>query len=293
MKKQLIIIAPFILSCFYIFFLCLIISCNKKEPVEETKLILNDHVITYGTLWFLTRILETGFDEISEDFDSTLNIAVRLTDTTLSILKDDSIVLASSYYQEFHKYIADDDSCDFIVKYDPSSQRMPEHPKTGRDMIITERKDVFCYAADDLDGLMKKGYYHNVFGMLLFNKQGEMATQVEVGDTVYALNTSMLGPCVVTEPKKKSPITADSKALEFSISDLELLPVSLYDFLDYHLKRINVVNVFLNREKSTEKEVPRYHVTLTASQNVTKEVEKQIIHCLKNKDFLKYFLTGN
>lgn len=241
----------------------------------------------------MTRILETGFEEISKDFDSTLNIAIRLTDTTLSILKDDSIVLASSYYHEFHKYIADDDSCDFIVKYNPSEKRIISHPKTDRDMKLTERKDVILYAADDPDGLMKKAYYHTVYGMLIFNKQGEMATQVETGDTVYALNTSMLGPCVVTEPKKKSPITADSKALEFSISDLELLPVSLYDFLDYHLKRINVVNVFLNREKSTEKEVPRYHVTFTASQNVTKEVEKQMIHCLKNKDFLKYFFIEN
>lgn len=287
MKKQLIISASFLLSCLFVFLLCLIISCNKKEPVEETKLILNDHVITYGTLWFLARILETGFDEISEDFDSTLNIAVRLTDTTFSILKDDSIVLAGSYYQEFHKYIADDDSCDFIVKYDPSAQLMPKHPKTGREMIITERKDVFCYAADDLDRVTKKSYYHTGYKMLIFNKQGEMATQVEVGDTVYALNTSILGPCVVTEPKKKSPVTADSKALEFSISDLELLPLSLYDFLDYHLKRINVVNVFLNREKSTEKEVPKFRVRFVASENVTKEVEKQIINCLKNKDFLK------
>lgn len=290
MKKQLLIIAYFILSCFFVFLICLIISCNKKEPVEEPKLILNDNVMTSGTLWFFARVLETGFDKISKDFDSTLHITVRLTDTSLSILKDDSIVLASSYYQEFHKYIADDDSLGFIVKYNPSEKRIISHPKTGREMKLTERKDVFCYAADDLNGLMKKAYYHTVYGMLIFNAQGEMAAQVETGDTVYALSYSMAGPCVVKEPKKKSPITADSKALEFSISDLEILPVSLYDFLDYHLKRINVVNVFLNREKSTEKEVPKYRVRFVASENVTKEVEKQIRYCFKDKEFINFEL---
>jgi len=272
-----------------IFLICLTLSCNKKEePVEEIKIILSDHIIRSGTLWFLEKVLETGLDTIAKDFDSILHITVRLTDTSVSILKDDSIVLARSYYKELHHYITDDDSLDLRLIYNPSEKQRPTHPKTSRELKPTEMKHVILYSAYGLERVIDRAYYHTVFRMPLFNTRGGMAHQVKPGDTVYAFSTSMIGPSIVTESKEKIPITSESKTLAFSMVDLELRPVALMDVLDYHLNQINVAYIYLNRENIKEDEIPKYRVNLIVEENVTEGVKKQVEYCLKDKDFIEF-----
>ncbi len=118
--------------------------------------------------------------------------------------------LPSLFYQEFHKYIAKDDQTEHIVKYDPTSEEPPKHPKTGRPLEIYERYDIFLYVTDQEFKDIKKAVY-NKFGELITDPDGRPREKVSVGDTVYAL-TNPRRMVVVANP-------ADYTVRELSVYD--------------------------------------------------------------------------
>lgn len=94
--------------------------------------------------------------------------------------------LPSVYYKEYHKYVAKDDQTILQVPYDPNSKVPPKHPKTGRELTIHERYDIFLYACDENHENVKLCLY-NQFNEMVTDADGLPITKTEPGDTVYAL----------------------------------------------------------------------------------------------------------
>ncbi len=275
----------------FILLLFLIISCTKNEPQKETAIQLNDHIVDAGTKWLMELALKNGFAKKLKGTDSTLHITVRITESDLAILRDDSTELAKAHYWEFHRYIAEDDSADMMIRYYYSDPKQPKHPRTERQLKHSERKGVFLYVLDPNDSnTIVKSHYHPDFTMLFINSQGEFETQLIPGDTLYGISNAqimILGPCLITDTKETHPVTVNSKVIEFSIDDIDRCPVSLYYFVDFHLYQIIAAYVFLNRESVSKIDQPKYQVTLEVAPGVTDEVKEDIVDCLKVKEFVE------
>jgi biopolymer transport protein ExbD len=153
-----------------------------------------------------------------KDESNKLLLTAIITDSVVTLGAKGGF-LPSIFYQEFHKYIAKDDQTEFTVKYEPGSDEEVKHPKTGRPMEIYERYDIYLYTTDENYQEIQKGLY-NKFGEMLTNADGKAVTEVNVGDTVYAL-TNPRRMIVVSNP-----------------AEYELKPLSVYDELKNRLMKV-------------------------------------------------------
>jgi biopolymer transport protein ExbD len=153
-----------------------------------------------------------------EDEANKLLLTAIITDSVVTLGAKGGF-LPSVFYQEFHHYIAKDDQADFTVKYDPASEEMPKHPRTGRPMEIYERYDIYLYACNEEYTDITKCLYSK-FGEMMTDAESVPVTSANVGDTLYAL----------TNPRRMVIVT--------SPAEYELKPLSVYDELKNRLMKV-------------------------------------------------------
>jgi len=143
----------------------------------------------------------------------------------LSAIVTDSVVtlgakggfMPSLYYKEFDRYVAKDDRSEITVEYKPGQK--VRHPKTGREMTIYERDDIYLYVLNSKREIAK----------VLYSKQTDaMITDVN-GDAVIAVQP---GQVVYTVTNPRMMVTVKNPA------DFDLRPMSAYDELKNRLMKV-------------------------------------------------------
>lgn len=150
-----------------------------------------------------------------EDKSEKLLLTAIVTDSVVTLGAKGGF-LPSIWYREYHKYVAKDDNTEFTVEYKPDEE--VKHPKTGREMEIYERYDIFLYATDEDRNILKCLY--TPYGEMLTDENGGIVKEASVGDTVYALSNPRR-MIVVSDP-----------------SEYELQPMSAYDELKNRLMKV-------------------------------------------------------
>jgi biopolymer transport protein ExbD len=154
-------------------------------------------------------------EQPKEDKSEKLLLTAIITDSVVTLGAKGGF-MPSLFYREYHHYIAKDDNEDFTIEYEPG--KLPTHPKTGREMEIYERYDIYLYTIDENRNIMKTMYTEH--DEMLTNSDGIPVQQVSVGDSVFALsNPRRL--IVVSNP-----------------SEFELKPLSAYDELKNRLMKV-------------------------------------------------------
>jgi biopolymer transport protein ExbD len=150
-----------------------------------------------------------------EDKSNKLLLTAIVTDSVVTLGAKGGF-LPSIFYREYHKYVARDDATEFTVEYEPGKE--VKHPKTGREMEIFERYDIFLYACDEERNVLKCLYTQ--YGEMVTDADGVAVTQASVGDTVFALcNPRRM--IIVQDP-----------------AELELKSISAYDELKNRLMKV-------------------------------------------------------
>jgi len=155
-------------------------------------------------------------EQPKEDKSEKLLLTAIVTDSVVTLGAKGGF-MPSMYYSEYHHYIANDDNEDFTVQFEPG--KVVKHPKSGRDMTIYERYDIYLYAVEPETRAMIKTLYTNL-GEMLTDAESKPVQQVNVGDTVYALSN----------PRR---IIVVKNPAEF-----ELKPMSAYDELKNRLMKV-------------------------------------------------------
>lgn len=151
----------------------------------------------------------------TEDKSEKLLLTAIITDSVVTLGAKGGF-MPSIYYREYHKYIAKDDKTEFTAEYEAG--KVPKHPKSGRDMTIYERFDIYLYACDENRQILQRLY--TKFGEMISNADGIPLEKVNVGDTVYAL----------TNPRR---VIVVGNTDEFHLQNL-----SAYDELQNRLMKI-------------------------------------------------------
>lgn len=151
----------------------------------------------------------------TEDKSNKLLLTAIITDSVVTLGAKGGF-MPSLFYREYHRYVAKDDQTEFTVEFEPG--KVPKHPKTGRDMQIYERYDIYLHTCDENRNVYNRLYTKN--GEMVTNTSGDPVESVNVGDTVYAL----------TNPRRvifvKDP------------SEFESRPLSAYDELQNRLMKV-------------------------------------------------------
>mgnify|MGYP001210455650 FL=1 len=151
----------------------------------------------------------------TEDKSNKLLLTAIITDSVVTLGAKGGF-MPSLFYREFHRYVAKDDQTEFTVEFHPGET--PKHPKTGRDMQIYERYDIYLHTCDENRNILNRLYTKH--GEMVTNSSGEPIEKVNVGDTVYAL-TNPRRVIVVNDP-----------------AEFESRPLSAYDELQNRLMKI-------------------------------------------------------
>lgn len=151
----------------------------------------------------------------TEDKSNKLLLTAIITDSVVTLGAKGGF-MPSLFYREFHRYVAKDDQTEFTVEFKPGET--PKHPKTGRDMQIYERYDIYLHTCDENRNILNRLYTKH--GEMVTNSSGEPIEKVNVGDTVYAL-TNPRRVIVVNDP-----------------AEFESRPLSAYDELQNRLMKI-------------------------------------------------------
>lgn len=130
----------------------------------------------------------------TEDKSNKLLLTAIITDSVVTLGAKGGF-MPSLFYREFHRYVAKDDQTEFTVEFKPGET--PKHPKTGRDMQIYERYDIYLHTCDENRNILNRLYTKH--GEMVTNSSGEPIEKVNVGDTVYAL-TNPRRVIVVNDP---------------------------------------------------------------------------------------------
>lgn len=143
-------------------------------------------------------------EQSPEDVSNKLLLTAIITDSVVTLGAKGGF-LPSLFYREYHKYSARDDFEEFTVEYTPG--KPVKHPKSGRDMTVYERQELFLYLCDENRNLIE-GMYTQA-GEMLTDVEGIPKASVNAGDTVYALTEPRM-MIVVKNPAdfKKKPISA-------------------------------------------------------------------------------------
>ena len=150
-----------------------------------------------------------------EERDEKLLLTAIITDSVVTLGAKGGF-LPSIFYREYHRYVSRDDNLEFEVEYIPGE--VAKHPRTGQEMKIHERYEIFLYACDE-DRVIMEGLY-SPFGEMVTDAEGVSVREVSVNDTVWAL-TNPRRMIVVSNPE-----------------DFDLRPISAYDELKNRLMRV-------------------------------------------------------
>jgi len=150
-----------------------------------------------------------------EDKSNKLLLTAIITDSVVTLGAKGGF-LPSIFYKEYHKYVAKDDNTEFTVEYKPNDK--VKHPKSGREMSVHERYDIFLYSTDENRNIIKTLY--NKYSEMLTDLEGNPVAQVKAGDTVYALSNPRR-VVVVRDP-----------------AEFELRPMSAYDEMKNRLMKV-------------------------------------------------------
>jgi len=154
-------------------------------------------------------------EQPQEDKSEKLLLTAIITDSVVTLGAKGGF-MPSMFYREYHHYIAKDDNEDFTIEFEPG--KPAKHPKTGREMAIFERYDIYLYACDENRNILNRLYTKHK--EMITNSAGEPLESVSVGDTVYAL-TNPRRVIVVSNP-----------------ADFEKKPLSAYDELQNRLMKV-------------------------------------------------------
>jgi biopolymer transport protein ExbD len=125
--------------------------------------------------------------------------------------------MPSLYYKEFDRYVAKDDRAELTVEYKPGQK--VHHPKTGREMTIYERDDIYLYVVNSKKEIAK----------VLYSKQTDAMITDANGDAVIAVQP---GQIVYTVTNPRMMVTVKNP------DDFVLKPMSAYDELKNRLMKV-------------------------------------------------------
>ncbi|HLV30324.1 MAG TPA: biopolymer transporter ExbD [Chitinispirillaceae bacterium] len=151
----------------------------------------------------------------TEDKSNKLLLTAIITDSVVTLGAKGGF-MPSLFYREYHKYIAKDDQTEFTEEYEPG--KTVKHPKTGREMQIYERYDIYLYTCDENRNIMNRLYTKD--GEMVTNSEGESIESVNVGDTVF----------VLSNPRRMVVVQ--------NSAEFESKPLSAYDELQNRLMKI-------------------------------------------------------
>jgi biopolymer transport protein ExbD len=150
-----------------------------------------------------------------ENKDEKLLLTAIITDSVVTLGAKGGF-LPSLFYTEYHRYVTRD-GLDTLIEYktaiDPKDGKskpvMPKDPRTGQDLTIYQRNEIFLYTVEPESRKVIETLYTS-YGEMLTNVDGNaVGVNVNVGDTVYAL-TNPRRLIVVTNPAdfQKKPLSA-------------------------------------------------------------------------------------
>ncbi|MCL2689435.1 MAG: biopolymer transporter ExbD [Chitinispirillia bacterium] len=154
-------------------------------------------------------------EQPQEDKSAKILLTAIITDSVVTLGAKGGF-MPSLFYREFHRYVTREDNADFTVEYEPGKPAL--HPRTGRELTVYERLEIYLYATDENRNIINSMY--TKFGEMLTNVDGNPMQSVSVGDTVFAL----------TNPRRRIIV---SNPAEF-----ESKPLSAYDELKNRLMKI-------------------------------------------------------
>jgi biopolymer transport protein ExbD len=152
-----------------------------------------------------------------EDKSNKLLLTAIVTDSVVTLGAKGGF-MPSLFYREYHKYIpkGEDEASAFTVEYKYGAKVL--HPKTGREMTIYERYDIFLYVTDEQRNVVQSLY--TKYGEMITNAQGSPISTVNANDTVYAL----------TNPRRLIIVKSPDEFI--------LRPLSAYDELKNRLMKV-------------------------------------------------------
>lgn len=193
------------------------------------------------------------------DNDNKLLLTTIITDSVITIGARSGF-LPSITYREFHQYIAQDDRYSFSVEYDPNKEVL--HPVTGRAMKKSEILEMYLYATDK-NNTVKKAYYDKN-NSLMTDSEGNPATSLSKGDTVYTL----------TNPRRM--------LIALNMDDFSKKPLSAYDALKCRLSAIK-------RQYPDVRDANE--ITIAAENSVKYDKIVQIMDAVKMADYPDISIT--
>lgn len=155
-------------------------------------------------------------EQSDENKDEKLLLTAIITDSVVTLGAKGGF-MPSLFYREFHRYISKDGSLDSLIEYNPGGPQ-PRNPKTGQELTIHERYDIYLYTTDENRNVLNRMYTQ--FGELLTNADGVSVESVNVGDTLFAL----------TNPRRRVIVT--------NPAEFESKPLSAYDELKNRLMQV-------------------------------------------------------
>ena len=150
-----------------------------------------------------------------EDKSDKLLLTAIITDSVVTLGAKGGF-MPSLFYREYHRYITRDDQLDTLLEYEPGT--MPRHPRTGRELTIHERFEIYLYTTDPERNIIRAMY--TKFGEMLTNADGNAVEDLKEGDTVFAL----------TNPRRRVIVS--------NVDDFESKPLSAYDELKNRLMKV-------------------------------------------------------
>ncbi|MCL2218581.1 MAG: biopolymer transporter ExbD [Chitinispirillia bacterium] len=163
--------------------------------------------------------------------------------------------MPSLFYQEFHRYITREKDLDTLLEYTPG--KMPNHPRTGRELTVHERFEIYLYTVEPETRNIIRSLYTK-FGEMLTDADGIPVREVKAGDTVFAL----------TNPRRRMIVT--------NPGDFESKPLSAYDELKNRLMKI--------KERYREAEDGE-DIIIAAENEVIYDKIVQIMDAARNAEF--------
>jgi len=148
-----------------------------------------------------------------ENKDEKLLLTAIITDSVVTLGAKGGF-MPSLFYREFHRYVTKEQDLDTLIEYMPDGT-VPKHPKTGRDLSIHERYEIYLYTTNPNREILFSMY--TKFGEMLTDQEGERVEKINVGDTVYAL----------TNPRRRVIVE--------NLDDFESKRLSAYDELKNRL----------------------------------------------------------
>jgi biopolymer transport protein ExbD len=198
---------------------------------------------------------ETASTEQPPDDSNKLRLTAIVTDSVVTLGAKGGF-MPSLFYREFHRYITRDDQLDTLLEYTPGQQ--PRHPKSGRELTIHERHDIYLYTVTSYEDREIIQSLYTKFGEMLTNADGAPVKAVNPGDTVFAL----------TNPRRRIIVT--------DVNEFVMKPLSAYDELRNRL--MGVKDRYREAEDGED-------IIIAAENEVIYDKIVQIMDAARNAEF--------